>query len=181
MGQDFAQEAIIWVPQGYDSPETWIWDDIPYDGDVTSTPNVATGKGDPCRLAMKDGVVGGYRMPTWTSLDNWDGGMPKSKSQPFDKETIREGYPSPSTVLYNNDHSYFYLANIGYRSHRTSNPQINPPKAGYWSTGVAGKYWAANGYYLDFISVNETNVTVAVNTSRPKENAYAIRCIKAEQ
>lgn len=64
--EQFNASQIAWAPAGYNvSAIGDDWDKIPYatSGQMPATAP-STGLGDPCTLASKDGVTGGWMMPT---------------------------------------------------------------------------------------------------------------------
>ncbi len=78
-GDIFDETDIAWVPQGFMGSVT-DWNSVPY-ADATNYPSSlpgqinTTGLGDPCKLAVKDGTTGGYKMPaqayqTWFETFN---------------------------------------------------------------------------------------------------------------
>lgn len=92
---------IAWVPKEYRSKLGNITDyaSVPYAAsDVFPTDSPVAGLGDPCHFAKKDGVAGGYRMPTGDPYEQFtDGGWDASGGtfgQPGRKSTQGQFYPA---------------------------------------------------------------------------------------
>jgi hypothetical protein len=66
-GDAFDSSDIAWRPAGFHTNDITAWSGIPYASGaetILTAPNESTGKGDPCMLAMKNGVrATGWRMP----------------------------------------------------------------------------------------------------------------------
>jgi hypothetical protein len=130
---------VAWTPPGYTLPGG-SYDDIPY-GDIDGVS--LQGMGDPCAYAVKDGVVGGYMIPTsipsmqQNVVPNADlGGQLGNFSQDGEFFLLRNlfTYSSGSIVTSNNSFAYYWL--------KTSTPQNNLYYSGgsqdgfdHWSIG----------------------------------------------
>lgn len=76
----FSPAQIAWMPEEYDAGHISHWDDIPYAKFETygtaMPPNLPTqGLGDPCRLAVKNGVTGQWKMApqeTFVDVKRWN-------------------------------------------------------------------------------------------------------------
>lgn len=162
----FDGSQIAWAPDAYDTSVIGDdWAKVPY-ADATNFPvyypmNIpAAGLGDPCSLALKDGVAGGWKMPSGT---NWFETL-RSGSADWVTEQVQ------TTTVYgrwNTLGNQFYPA-AGYRDY-TGLCSGMDTGAYYWGATSAGSTTAR---YLYFAAG-----TMGYGYSGGRTNAYAIRCM----
>lgn len=164
---------IAWVPVGYTTDLTTLtaWANIPYIGDSSNPDmtylkdenidytkaNPANGIGDPCRLAVKDGSVGIWRMPVgvfyngYNSMGAW--------------ATV-----GGTAGRYNTAGNQFYPA-AGVR---------NPSNGALWSVASEGFYWMGTrvnsnmGRHMRFDTIDGNE---ALNGNQVRSYGFAIRCV----
>jgi len=167
-----AAKDILWAPAGFDM--TLIdgsWASVPYatDVDYPSTfpaENAAAGLGDPCKLASKGGIVGGYKMPTGNP---YNGGLEIPTLNADLAYSVVNGVEG---LWYNEGQAdaFFYPA-AEYRAVRM---------VAYSNDGPAGLYWTSTpansteAYRLTF-----TNDVVRGPSFKLNRGIYAmtIRCV----
>lgn len=158
----FNASHIAWAPAGYDvSAIGNNWNNIQY-ATTSAFPTTipATGLGDPCTLASKDGVVGGWMMPGGTS---W----------PDPINTLSSGWTSRKVGdvdIYgrmNQAKTMFYPA-AGQRVSGNGVTEMNE-KGYYWTSGAAGTY---SGRAMSFGSNSYDEL------SKGRAQAFPIRCVR---
>jgi Fibrobacter succinogenes major domain (Fib_succ_major). len=183
----FNKDKVAWTPEGYDydalmtsigtTTGSTAMFMIPYVGDANNPDatyftngeinpaktNPAKGAGDPCTLAVKDGVVGGYKMPTGNPYN----GYTEMGAWKNSKNAVRG-----STGRYNTAGDQFYPA-AGYRP--TGNDHV------FLNVGTNGYYWSSThinagstyGYTLSFF-----NTEFYLTQHYSRQYAMAVRCVR---
>jgi len=144
-----ATEDILWVPAGFDvSLIDGSYASVPFADMDTYTDfpaqNNAAGLGDPCKLATKDGSVGGYRMPTGKP---YNGGLEVPTLNPDQTLSIHNGVEG---LWYNEGQpdAFFYPA-AGYRAVRMIN-YSNKSSAGVYWTSTPSAGYPERAHYMPF-------------------------------
>jgi len=161
----FGSEDVLWAPTGFNLAglKTTIdgasgngkWNAVPFISGSSAMPatnDLIAGRGDPCKLASKGGVVGGYRMPT---------------GDPY--ETFVDGvWDDSNPGLHSLGDGQFYPAAGGRAATGGSTVRMGCI-TDYWSSTNVGN----QGYIL--YSAFGNNMIIGRPMS--KQGGYVIRCV----
>lgn len=156
-GNEFTLEDVAWVPQGYNRTIN-NWNDIQYPS-ANSFPqanNSSNGIGDPCKYAVKNNVVGMYKIPTAQGY-----ALPSAG---------REEYNGITGGWYNkgldNQQFYPYAGQRGSHLTELGNSGI------FWTSTITDQ--SNNGFYPRAIVINNNSY----DNYSFKHFAYPIRCVR---
>ena len=158
---------VIWYPGNFDVTGIGNWDDVPYIMDASSitsgnTPElVASGKGDPCRLA----ALSPHQIGVEGKIDNQQWHM----ATPADYQRLLNAANGTGSENDNGYHSFHELLipNVKYRNESGVLQSSHNNKGSYWST--------ENNQAFSFESRNPT--TAALNTTAPGQG-FTVRCVR---
>ena len=158
---------VIWYPGNFDVTGIGNWDDVPYIMDASSitsgnTPElVASGKGDPCRLA----ALSPHQIGVEGKIDNQQWHM----ATPADYQRLLNAANGTGSENDNGYHSFHELLipNVKYRNESGVLQSSYNNKGSYWST--------ENNQAFSFESRNPT--TAALNTTAPGQG-FTVRCVR---
>jgi len=169
-GGKFESGDIAWVPAVFATNISTIttWKKILHQSSGnTIVDDAAAGTGDPCSLAVRNGVVGGYKMPS---------GNPWFETIKSGTGTGTGGWYTLNGIKgrYNGDLTQFYPA-AG---------NINGFDTGILTNiGIAGYYWSSTAASTNVDMAHDlyiTEPTAALLGALPRVHAFPIRCIPAE-
>lgn len=160
---NFNSTQIAWAPEGFDISSVGDdWDKVPYASPVylnSLPPNLpAQGLGDPCKLASKGGVTGGWKMPEPSVFGEVGNG-----STSWEIRTIND-VRVPGRV----GQGVFYPA-AGRRLGGTGVLDRENSEGFYWASSTVSDVYSA---CMDF-----TSTTVLAGFSAHRAMGYAIRCV----
>ena len=143
------------------------WDDVPYITDASNIPSgntpelVASGKGDPCRLA----ALSPHQIGVEGKIDNQQWHM----ATPADYQRLLNAANGTGSENDNGYHSFHELLipNVKYRNESGVLQSSHNNKGSYWST--------ENNQAFSFESRNPT--TAALNTTAPGQG-FTVRCVR---
>lgn len=158
---------VIWYPGNFDVTGIGNWDDVPYIMDASSitsgnTPElVASGKGDPCRLA----ALSPHQIGIEGKIDNQQWHM----ATPADYQRLLNAANGTGSGNDNGYHSFHELLipNVKYRNESGVLQSSHNYKGSYWST--------ENNQAFSFESRNPT--AAALNTTAPGQG-FTVRCVR---